>query len=99
MCNPDAEFRILGPTKLHIAVTVDFLEFYQLRKPRIPERIIIQKPKRMKVSENISNTLSRILAAKAVADTAKTKIKMPSERTPTGLLGIKPHSFMFLGWL
>ena len=61
---------------------------------RIPERIIIQKPKRMKVSENISYTLSRMVAAKAVADTAKTKIKMPSERTPTGLFGIKPHDLL-----
>jgi hypothetical protein len=62
----------------------------------IPERIIIQKPKRMKVSEKISYTLSRMVAAKTVADTAKTKIKMPSERTPTGLFGIKLTIFYVL---
>ena len=62
---------------------------------RIPERIIIQKPKRIKVSENISDMSTRmVVAAKAVADTAKTKIKMPSERTPTGLFGIKPHDLL-----
>ena len=67
---------------------------------RIPERIIIQKPKRIKVSENTSDMSTRILVTKAVADTAKTTIKMPSERTPTGLFGIKPHDLLFsMVWL
>jgi len=61
---------------------------------RIPARIVTHKPKRMRVSEKISDTLTSMLATKAVADTAKAKIKMPSERTPTGLFGIKPHNFL-----
>jgi len=57
---------------------------------------MIHKPKRMRVSENISNTLTRRFAADADADTAKARIKMPSERTPTGLFGIGIHQLYVL---
>ena len=59
---------------------------------RNPARTIIHKPKRMKVNENISDMSTSMLAAKAAVDAAKTEIKMPSERTPTGLFGIEPHN-------
>ena len=55
---------------------------------RIPPRITIHKPKRTIVSEKTSDTWTSTLAAKEAADTAKAKIRMPSERTPTGLFGI-----------
>lgn len=61
---------------------------------RIPERTMIHRPKRTRVSENISNTFKRMFAAIVAADTAKTRIRMPSERTPTGLLGIRPHNLL-----
>ncbi len=61
---------------------------------RIPARIVTHKPKRMRVSEKISNMLTRMLAAEAAMDTARTKIKMPNERTPTGLFGIKSHNLL-----
>jgi len=60
---------------------------------RIPARITIHKPKRMNETENVSDILMSMLVAKAAVDTAKTKIKIPIERTPTGLFGIEPHNF------
>jgi len=52
---------------------------------------MIHKPKKIRVDENISNTLTSMLAADADADIAKARIKMPRERTPTGLFGIRVH--------
>ena len=59
---------------------------------RIPARIIIHKPKRTSVSGNMWDTVINSVATEMTTDTAKITIKIPSERTATGFLGIKAHT-------
>ena len=59
---------------------------------RIPARIMIHKPKRTSVSGNIWDKATNSVATEMTTDTARITIKIPSERTATGFLGIKIHT-------